>query len=106
MAETAFYRRKVASSSLAGSTILFAVIVQMVEQLFRKQYIRIRFPVMAPMKTPHANRRKAQRAKFNKGWCHGCDRYYLTAHKCPVCGYSYETKRAKKVAPSIEEFLD
>lgn len=42
------------------------------------------------------NRERRQRPKYDRGWCGGCDAWFLTAHKCPICGRKSKTKRLKK----------
>lgn len=62
------------------------------------------------MKTPHKNRRQAQKAKKTKGgycWCDSPESVFVKGIACPICGSGLEqTKRLKKPAPSIEEFLE
>lgn len=42
------------------------------------------------------NRERRLKPKLAKSWCDGCDRYFDSALKCPVCGYKHPNRRLKK----------
>jgi len=57
-------------------------------------------------KLAHMNRIKVQQPRGRSGWCRGCDTYLLRdGHKCPVCGYKENAKRAKKLSPIPSEVV-
>ena len=50
------------------------------------------------LQVPLTNREKKKKPKSDKRfWCGGCDRQIVAENeKCPVCGWFFKTKQARK----------